>query len=172
MSDWRTIDYYMSQSNKQPQQSQQPHYDIFKGVDQPPKQTQPMRPCCPKCKAGVAEGDRYCWSCGEPLTDVKSGILLDLERAKRDKEEQSLLMVAAAFAVGGILAGRDADTMLMALLNTLLYGGGVLLVGGALWLILYVAHQVFTDGREGRYGIKAIFCIVVAVAAAVISFLW
>jgi len=160
MSDWRTVDYYMEAYGQKNKQSEQP------------QQTQPIQKRCPKCKAEVDEADRYCRSCGEPLTNVKSGILLDLERAKRDKEERSLLMVAAAFAVGGILAGSAADTLLIALLNTLLYGGGVLLVGGALWLILYVTHQFFTDGREGSVGLKAVFCIVVAVAAAVISFLW
>ncbi len=172
MSDWRTVDYYMEANGQKNKQSEQPSYDIFRSSGQQPQQAQPIQKRCPQCKAGVDEADRYCRSCGEPLTDVKSGILLDLERAKRDKEERSLLMVAAAFAVGGILAGSAADTLLIALLNTLLYGGGVLLVGGALWLILYVTHQFFTDGREGSVGLKAVFCIVVAVAAAVISFLW
>ena len=127
---------------------------------------------CPQCHIEVDDADRFCRYCGEPLSNVKSGVLLDLERAKQEKEESSLLFVGLAFAVGGIFAGHEADTFLKALLNTLIYGGGALLIGGILWVALHVLHSFVTDGREGGFGIKAIFCIIVAVASAAISFFW
>ncbi len=126
---------------------------------------------CSKCSAEVGNDDRFCKSCGEPLSDVKSGVLLDLERAKQEKDERSLLLVAAAFAAGGVMGARGASTYWVALLNTILYGCGALLVGGVIWVILHVLHAYIVEGREKKYGIKAIFCIVVAVAAATIAFL-
>lgn len=146
MSDWKTVDYYMRMSGK------------------------PVEKHCPQCHVKVDEEDRFCKSCGEPLSNVKSGILLDLERAKQDKEERSLLLVALAFVVGGIIAGKESETFMMALLNTLLYGGGVLLIGGVVWIALYALRNFIVDGREGKFGIKAIFCIVVAVVSAAIAY--
>lgn len=132
--------------------------------------TQKAAKRCPECNAEVGEDDRFCRSCGEPLSDVKSGVILDLEHAKQDKDERTLLLVAAAFAAGGIMGARSASTYWVALLNTLLYGAGALLVGGVIWIVLHLLRTYIVEGREKKYGIKVIFCIVVAVAAATIAF--